>query len=667
MVSARTARLIHHFARGFGLRISAINDRLHGRSPRPDATIPGGEAVRSVFDSDYYLTTYSDVQAAGIDPFLHYMTQGWLEGRNPSEAFDTEYYLGLHSDVRESGMNPLFHYVQFGRVEGRSIAPDPAILDPDPLPLVPGIPLDWERARPEFDADYYLRTYLDVQGSDIDPFLHYMAEGWTEGRNPSEAFDTDYYLGLYPDVREIGTNPLLHYVMFGRAEGRTIAPDRNDPRTIIDQAKSPSELARSWMREPAGIPLSRDMLTGQLAAALKPGNRGLVVSISHDDFVESVGGTQIIIADEMQMLVQAGFGYLHLCPAQPLPMLAPPGADDLLMRARLSSRSLGVVRFSDLVAVLADVRQATPNCYLIVHHLLGHRPEDVAELVRAVVPDRVFVYLHDFFPLCMSYNLLRNDVSYCEAPDPSSGSCMVCCYGEERGLHLARMNAFFAEIRPTMCIYSDAAREIWSSRNPFVPLDILPIRLARVELRQPIGVPAAAAGGQTPLRVAFLGTPRYSKGWNVFASLAKELQGDQRYTFVQLSAQSKPQPNITHVRVSVRAGDRLAMVRALREARIDVALIWSLWPETFCFTAYEAMAAGAYVVTCSAAGNVWPGVRATGPGQGLCLDTTDELRDLFATGDIIALACVPGRKRGNLIIEAPLADHILQCGMSVHA
>ena len=87
-----------------------------------DTQAAAWESARPAFDPDYYLRTYEDVQQAGIDPFLHYMTQGWTEGRNPSAAFDTKYYLELHADVRHSGMNPLLHYVEFGRTEGRAVA-----------------------------------------------------------------------------------------------------------------------------------------------------------------------------------------------------------------------------------------------------------------------------------------------------------------------------------------------------------------------------------------------------------------------------------------------------------------------------------------------------------------------------------------------------------------
>ena len=101
------------------------------------------------------------------------------------------------------------------------------------------------------------------------------------------------------------------------------------------------------------------------------------------------------------------------------------------------------------------------------------------------------------------------------------------------------------------------------------------------------------------------------------------------------------------------------MLSALREERIDVAVIWSVWPETFCFTAYEAMAAGAFVVTSQSSGNVSQAVSAHGSTQGCCLGSEDELVELFRSGKIFELVHAPGRRRGEIIIQAPVAEHIV--------
>jgi GT2 family glycosyltransferase len=72
-----------------------------------------------LFDPDYYLSQYQDVKSAGVDPLQHYLTNGWIEDRNPSTCFNTEYYLDRNPDVRRVGMNPILHFIKYGRGEGR--------------------------------------------------------------------------------------------------------------------------------------------------------------------------------------------------------------------------------------------------------------------------------------------------------------------------------------------------------------------------------------------------------------------------------------------------------------------------------------------------------------------------------------------------------------------
>lgn len=73
-----------------------------------------------LFDEDWYRSAYPEAVRTGIDPILHYVTIGAVEGRNPSRYFDTKAYCALYPDVATSGVNPLRHYVIDGRREGRT-------------------------------------------------------------------------------------------------------------------------------------------------------------------------------------------------------------------------------------------------------------------------------------------------------------------------------------------------------------------------------------------------------------------------------------------------------------------------------------------------------------------------------------------------------------------
>ena len=101
----------HRSARAFPR--NSARARAASRSRRPSCSPPNG------FDYVYYLQHNPDVAAAGVDPFLHFQTIGWKEGRNPNALFDTNGYLATYADVKAAGINPLDHYHQFGWHEGR--------------------------------------------------------------------------------------------------------------------------------------------------------------------------------------------------------------------------------------------------------------------------------------------------------------------------------------------------------------------------------------------------------------------------------------------------------------------------------------------------------------------------------------------------------------------
>lgn len=72
-----------------------------------------------------------------------------------------------------------------------------------------------------FDPDYYINEY-DINISKKYALLHYLNEGFKEGKNPSEKFLGDEYLEVNWDVKRHGMNPLVHYELYGKKEGRVV-------------------------------------------------------------------------------------------------------------------------------------------------------------------------------------------------------------------------------------------------------------------------------------------------------------------------------------------------------------------------------------------------------------------------------------------------------------
>lgn len=91
-------RETHHLEDGDLCLAHYLRERLTGRvNPNPD------------FDTDYYLTLYPDIAAAGIDAFAHFMEIGFREDRNPSPDFDTGFYRSRYLR-HQPHVNPLLDF-----------------------------------------------------------------------------------------------------------------------------------------------------------------------------------------------------------------------------------------------------------------------------------------------------------------------------------------------------------------------------------------------------------------------------------------------------------------------------------------------------------------------------------------------------------------------------
>jgi O-antigen biosynthesis protein len=87
--------------------------------------------LEALFDREYYLSMYEDVQAAGVDPFRHYAQSGWREDRNPSPEFDTWYFLKNFPEFANAQDSPLHQFVRAGRpAHWKLRSPDSVTLDP---------------------------------------------------------------------------------------------------------------------------------------------------------------------------------------------------------------------------------------------------------------------------------------------------------------------------------------------------------------------------------------------------------------------------------------------------------------------------------------------------------------------------------------------------------
>ncbi len=198
----------------------------HGGQTRRGDGAPAADITlvrdSGLFDAVFYAISNPDLTDLGERAVAHYCVQGWRENRKPNFYFDPAWYLSQNEDVREAGIEPLLHYHLKGEAEGRRPCP---LFDPGWYGAAHSVPdgagrlahllvhrcSGRARAIAEFDATFYLRTYPDIAQAGIDPFEHYLVQGFREARRPFDGFDPQFYRHRYlrgmPDA-----NPLLHFI-----------------------------------------------------------------------------------------------------------------------------------------------------------------------------------------------------------------------------------------------------------------------------------------------------------------------------------------------------------------------------------------------------------------------------------------------------------------------
>ena len=247
------------------------------------------------------------------------------------------------------------------------------------------------------------------------------------------------------------------------------------------------------------------------------------------------------------------------------------------------------------------------------HHLLGHHAQVRSLCVRLGVP--YDAYVHDYAWFCQRIALVGPGGRYCGEPDVAGCEACIAVQGsnlqEEISMPalLARSGAELRAARRVVAPSQDAANRVarhfprlrvevvpWEDDRPDLSLE----RLAAVSslAPRPGGVSsrsaAAAAGQPRPARIVVIGGIGREKGAEVLQACLADARARQlpiEFVVVGHTADDMAlmEAGCAFVTGEYREEDAVALIRA-QEA--DLALLPSVWPETWCFTLGLAWRAG---------------------------------------------------------------------------
>jgi glycosyltransferase involved in cell wall biosynthesis len=149
----------------------------------------GGEfSPNPYFSAKYYLETYPDIAAAGLRPYEHFLQNGGIEGRNPSDRFVTVFYRQRHRIGPAA--DAFTHFLEEGLKNG-------LVTHPDDEKTVFSESARWTAPGPQFKRELQPLPRRETEGaSTVDVFAYYLPQfhpipendsawgaGFTEWRN----------------------------------------------------------------------------------------------------------------------------------------------------------------------------------------------------------------------------------------------------------------------------------------------------------------------------------------------------------------------------------------------------------------------------------------------------------------------------------------------------
>ncbi len=269
-----------------------------------------------------------------------------------------------------------------------------------------------------------------------------------------------------------------------------------------------------------------------------------------------------------------------------------------------------------------------------IHSLLNWNSKILQGIIEAIRPRRVSFYIHDYYSICVQYNLLRNGRYFCGDSKVNYEKCSRCKYYKSTVRNRQVTDDLFGIMSKYDLRFiapSETAKRMFEKSYPQYCGRIIVIPHLIAEGRYI----RKKKSNMESIKIAFVGAQTISKGWEDWLSVSDALlKSGLPYKMYYFGEKEDSRLGINNIRVSTTMDGKNAMVDALRENDIDVTVLWSIWPETYGYTFFESQAAGCFVVTTKDSGNMAHMINQN--GNGIVLDNSlDSLTNLLLGFDYL--------------------------------
>lgn len=493
-----------------------------------------------------------------------------------------------------------------------------------------------------FDPNEYVINNPSIKNTDLNPVEHYLYESSKKNglhhhskleiqykkssgpRKLPENFEPNAYVVNNPNIYSTDLNPVEYFLTIGYKDTNPFYQSINTNNSqYLDLEKNiifsldiqnNNNLVNRRINKTA-LSKSTNIIEKITNEIKKLNLKELIITISHDSYINNIGGVQTCMINEQAYANNLEIAYLSFYPEEPLLKLV---NNEIIYGINFNGIGLGFADTKSFKKIIKDLSIKFKS-HLVIHTLHGHHIQTLDKTIGASKFNHIYLWVHDYFLMCEGYNLFRNNVEYCGAPSVGSSACEVCIYGNGRKVHIQQISSIIKKAG-TIISPSTAATKILLNYMPELKdktithphYEILGSRMSSMKAEK--------------IRVAYIGYGTFHKGYYDFVSIVNQFEGNKAFEFIKFSSDNIKTKNIENIPVAVTKDDPQAMIKTLKKEKINIVIMPSKWPETFNLVTYEALLAKIPVLVLGDTGNPKNIINKSGLGW-----VTDSIEEAVST------------------------------------
>ena len=266
---------------------------------------------------------------------------------------------------------------------------------------------------------------------------------------------------------------------------------------------------------------------------------------------------------------------------------------------------------------------------ILIHHAIYNRLDCLGGFLKNFHSTKKVFYLHDYWTCCITINMMQDRMKNAWCHSDFKNGCQGCAWHNANIQHRKAIADFFRKIGEcTFIAPSESVARGWLQWNPS--------ELTNVHVIGHLNMTSFSeredAISDSKVRVAFVGASATNKGWNEFESIAKSC--NKNVSLYHVGHTKFHLSGVQNVDVQIHKQGLDAMIRALKENRIDIALLLSGCLETYSYTLFESLQAKTLVCCFEDSGNVAEVIRKT--RLGWCFKDKEALEAFLNSKDLVS-------------------------------